>query len=127
VKLYERRHEALASRERFVQRLIRSISVGTVFVIASLAIGMCGFHFTEQLAWLDAFVNAAMLLSGMGPLHAPATDGGKIFAGLYSIYCGFAVLIGAAIIFAPIIHRAMHHFHLDNDEKDDEPGARKRR
>ncbi len=127
MKLYERRNEALATRERFLQRLIRSIAVGTVFVIASLAIGMAGFHYTEQLGWMDAFVNAAMLLSGMGPLHSPATAAGKLFAGLYSIYCGFAVLIGAAIIFAPIIHRAMHHFHLEDDEKDDAPEQKRRR
>lgn len=127
MKRYERRHEALATREDFVRRVVRSVLVGTGFVTASLAIGMCGFHFSERLAWLDAFVNAAMLLSGMGPLHVPVTDGGKVFAGLYAIYCGFAVLIGAAIIFAPIIHRAMHHFHLDNDEQADKPAAGKRR
>ena len=62
---------------------------------------------------------AAMILSGMGPLHFPATPGGKLFAGLYAIYCGFAVLVIAALAFAPVIHRVLHRFHLEEDVEDE--------
>ena len=77
---------------------------------------MWGYGHYESLAWRDSFLNAAMLLSGMGPVNIPVTAAGKLFAGVYAIYCGFAVLAIAAIIFAPVVHRAMHHFHLVDDE-----------
>lgn len=115
MKLYERRHEALAPKETFLRRILGSVLFGSLFILCSLGIGMWGFHALEALPWLDAFLNAAMLLSGMGPMHAPATDVGKLFAGCYAIYSGFAVLIGAAIIFAPVIHRLMHSFHLEEE------------
>ena len=112
---YERRHQALAPKETFLRRILGSLLFGSLFIMCSLGIGMLGFHALEALPWMDAFLNAAMLLSGMGPLHVPASAGGKLFAGLYAIYCGFAVLICAAIIFAPVIHRAMHRFHLEEE------------
>jgi hypothetical protein len=112
---FEHRHEALAPPEQFLRRVVLSLLVCVLFVLLSLAIGMAGFHWLEGLAWIDAFLNASMLLSGMGPVTTPLTDAGKLFAGSYAIYCGFAVLIGAAIILAPIVHRAMHRFHLPGD------------
>ena len=69
----------------------------------------------EDLAWTDAFLDAAMLLGGMGPVHEPATQAGKVFAGLYAIFCGLLVLLVASIMMAPIVHRAMHRFHLEQD------------
>lgn len=82
-------------------------------ILFSLACGMVGYRVFEGLSWIDAFVNAAMLLSGMGPLASPVTTGGKLFAGIYALYSGFVVLIAAAIAFAPVIHRFMHRFHLE--------------
>jgi hypothetical protein len=111
---YELKHEALASPRTFALRLARSSAWGIALIAASLAIGMAGYHALEHLSWLDAFVNAAMLLSGMGPLAAPQTDAGKLFAGIYALYSGFAVLAGAAVVFAPVIHRALHRFHMDD-------------
>jgi hypothetical protein len=114
---YERRHERLAPPEVFRKRLIRSGSVGTIMVVISLAVGMAGYHFLEQMDWLDAFVNASMILSGMGPLMSPGTVGGKLFAGIYAIYSGLAVLVIAAIAFAPVVHRVLHRFHIQEDEE----------
>jgi len=74
---------------------------------------MVGYHVLERLSWLDAFLNAAMLLGGMGPMAAPVSEGGKLFAGLYALYCGLVVLIVAGIIFAPVAHRILHRFHLE--------------
>ena len=118
VKRFERRHEPLAPRRHYVLRLVRSVAWGFAFIAVSLFIGMAGYHVFERMSWLDAFLNASMLLAGMGPLASPLTDAGKLFAGLYALYSGFAVLIGAAIIFAPVIHRALHRFHLEELNKD---------
>jgi hypothetical protein len=111
--MFERRHVRLASPEVFHRRLITSGSVGLVVVAISLAVGMAGYGAFEDLGFVDSFVNAAMILSGMGPLHNPETTGGKIFAGFYALYSGFAVLAIAAIMFTPVVHRLMHRFHLE--------------
>src|SRR5258705_13970511 len=74
---------------------------------------MAGYHFLENLSWLDAFVNASMILSGMGPLANPQTTGGKLFAGCYALYSGLVVIIVAGVIFAPVFHRFLHKFHVD--------------
>jgi hypothetical protein len=111
-----RRLAALASPEVFARRVATSLAVGLGLIVASLAVGMAGYSAFEGLGMVDAFLNAAMLLSGMGPLHAPTTVAGKLFAGIYAIYCGFAVLGIAAVIFAPLLHRLMHRFHLADEE-----------
>ncbi|MHB8679476.1 MAG: hypothetical protein ACYC7G_07050 [Rudaea sp.] len=86
--------------------------------MVSLFIGMLGYHMLEGLSWLDAFVNASMLLGGMGPVDPLHTTGGKLFAGLYALYCGFMVIAIAGIIFAPIVHRFLHRFHLEHRRPD---------
>ena len=113
---FESKNEPLAHPHRFALRMARSAAWGLAFIFISLFLGMLGYHFAENMPWLDAFLNAAMLLSGMGPISAPQTVGGKLFAGVYALYSGFAVLVGAAIIFAPIVHRALHRFHLDEQD-----------
>jgi hypothetical protein len=85
-------------------------------VAGSLLLGMAGYAHFEGLAWRDAFLNAAMLLGGMGPVDAPRTDGGKVFAGLYALYAGLVFLVAVAIILAPMVHRLLHKFHWDRDE-----------
>jgi hypothetical protein len=117
MNFYERRRQRLASPEVFRRRLIRSGTVGSIMVIISLAVGISGYYFFESLDFLDSFVNAAMILSGMGPLHDPTTVAGKIFAGIYALYSGFAVLVIAAIAFAPVVHRVLHHFHIEEDQE----------
>jgi hypothetical protein len=74
---------------------------------------MAGYEYFEHLAWRDAFINSAMLLGGMGPVNAPQSDGGKMFAGLYALYAGLVFLIVLAIIFTPVIHRVLHTFHWE--------------
>jgi len=111
--MYERLHQRLASPEVFRRRLVQSGIVGIVMVAISLVVGMAGYHWIESLDWLDSFLNAAMILSGMGPLHTPDTTAGKLFAGIYALYSGFAVLVIAAIAFAPVVHRVFHRFHIE--------------
>jgi hypothetical protein len=78
-----------------------------------LLIGMTGYHCFEGMNWVDSFANAAMILSGMGPLGPLQTTGGKIFAGCYALYSGLALITIAAITFGPVIRRFLHKFHLD--------------
>ncbi|WP_280151444.1 two pore domain potassium channel family protein [Piscinibacter sp. XHJ-5] len=80
-------------------------------MLASLALGMTGYAHFEHLSWLDAFLNSAMLLGGMGPIDAPRTSGGKLFAGLYALYAGLVFVATAAILFTPVLHRLLHRFH----------------
>ena len=111
--MFEHRSDPLLPRRLFLGRLARSAAVGAGLIAGSLLIGMLGYHLLEGFSWLDAFVNAAMLLGGMGPVDPVHSEGGKLFAGLYALYCGFAVLAIAGIIFAPIVHRFLHRFHLE--------------
>ena len=126
---FERRHEALASPRVFRRRLITAGALGTAMIAVSLLLGIGGYMFFEALGALDAFLNAALILSGMGPLHAPLTPGGKVFAALYSLFSGFAVLGIAGVIFAPVAHRIFHRFHLAEEdlEEDDPRGGKKKR
>jgi hypothetical protein len=80
----------------------------------SLSIGMVGYHILEGLSWIDAFLNASMLLGGMGPVNTPVTFDGKLFAGLYALYCGLAVILATGVILAPIAHRILHRFHMES-------------
>jgi hypothetical protein len=116
--MYERRHEALASPAVFRKRLVNSGGLGLVLIAVSLAIGIAGYMGFEGLAFLDAMLNASMLLSGMGPVDVPKSAIGKLFASLYALYSGFAVLGIAAIMLAPVVHRVLHRFHV---QEADEP------
>ena len=110
---FEHKSKPLLSRAAFLRRLARGVCFGLLIIAASLLVGMWGYHHFEGMSWLDAFANAAMILSGMGPFAPLTTDEGKLFAGFYAIYSGLAVILIAGIIFAPVVHRALHRFHLD--------------
>ena len=111
--MFENRAQPLLSRLAFFWRLAGSVALGATIVAMSLFVGMLGYHALEGLGWLDAFLNASMLLGGMGPVEQPQTPGGKLFAGLYALYCGLAVIVVVGVTFAPIAHRFLHKFHLD--------------
>ena len=91
--------------------MLAHIAVAACVLLGSLGLGMMGYHGIEKLSWMDAFLNSAMLLGGMGPVDAPKTDSGKLFAGLYALYAGLVFLVTVAIVFTPIVHRVMHKFH----------------
>jgi glucose-6-phosphate-specific signal transduction histidine kinase len=115
--MYEsRRHPPLHSRA-FARRLLGHLLVIVVLTVVSLAAGMAGYMYYEHLRLVDAFVNAAMLLGGMGPVNPLATDAGKLFAGLYALYAGLFFLISAGLVFAPLLHRVLHRLHWDEDKR----------
>ena len=113
---FEHRSQPVLRWPAFLKRLATSFALGLSLILASLFGGMAGYHYFEKLSWLDAFVNAAMILSGMGPLAQPATQNGKLFAGLYAIYSGLAVVMIAGITFAPVVHRFLHKLHADEPD-----------
>lgn len=112
--MYERKTDALLPRREFLGRLLHSFGAGLVLILLSLLAGMGGYRVFEQLSWVDAFLNAAMLLGGMGPITPPVTVAGKLFAGFYALYCGLVVVLAAGIVFAPLVHRFLHRFHLEH-------------
>jgi hypothetical protein len=113
----ETRRQPLLSRRAFARRVALSFGAASVLIGVSLLGGMIGYHVLEGMAWIDAFANAAMILSGMGPLDAPKSWGGKLFAGLYALYSGLAVILAAGILFTPVVHRMLHQFHLEAERE----------
>lgn len=83
----------------------------------SLGLGIVGYMYTEGMSWLDAFLNAAMLLGGMGPVDSPKSDSGKFFAGCYALYAGLLFVVCAGLVLTPVLHRVLHYFHVT--EQDD--------
>jgi hypothetical protein len=110
---YEHISQPVAKFPLFLRRQLRSIAVGMVFIVVALVAGMIGYHRLVGLSWVDSYENAAMILSGMGPLNSPATMAGKIFAGSYALFSGIAVLAIAGVIAAPLVHRFLHRMHAD--------------
>ena len=110
---FEDRREPLLPWPQFLWRLAGSFAVGLVMVGISLAIGMLGYRSLMSLSWIDAFVNASMILSGMGPADQLKTDAGKLFAGFYALYSGLVIVLASGIILAPVVHRILHRFHVD--------------
>ena len=111
--MFEHHTHPLLPLAQYLGRLALSILGGLGLIGLSLWAGMAGYHFYEGMTWLDAFLNASMILSGMGPLAQPQTVNGKLFAGMYALYSGFIVILASGIIFAPVIHRTLHRFHIE--------------
>ena len=109
--MYEGRSIRPLSRPHFIRRLLGHALVAHGLIVVSLAIGMAGYSYFEALAWRDSFLNSAMLLGGMGPVNAPVTDGGKVFAAFYALYAGLVFIFITGLLLAPLVHRILHRFH----------------
>ena len=117
--LYESLKDKPLGRLQFARRMGSHFLIALFLIGGSLAIGMVGYVSFEHLPWLDAFLNSAMLLGGMGPVDAPHTAGGKLFAGLYALYAGLLFIVTASVIATPILHRVIHRLHFDEEENED--------
>ena len=109
--------EPVASHAAFLGRMAGNLVAAAVIIGLALGGGMYGYHTLEGLSWLDSFLNAAMLLGGMGPVDAMHTDAGKIFAGAYALACGLLFVLVAGVVLAPVLHRVLHALHVDCDDK----------
>lgn len=111
---YEHRDQPLLPWRLFwLRRVARTFVAGSAVIAVSLAIGIIGYRLTEGMDWLDAFLNASMILGGMGPVATMHTVAGKLFAGCYALYSGLVLVATAGLLFAPFLHRLLHRFHLE--------------
>jgi hypothetical protein len=111
--MFEHYRQPLIPRSAFLRRQVLHAAIAFGIVLGSLVIGILGYHVFEGLPWIDALVNAAMLLGGMGPVNELHTTAGKLFAAFYALYSGVIFLLVAGVLFAPVIHRFLHRFHLE--------------
>src|SRR3989441_6050055 len=111
--MYGHRRSRLLPARLYYIRLARHAALALAILLVSLGAGMAGYAYFEGLGWIDAFLNSAMLLGGMGPVDAPHTPGGKLFAGCYALYAGLVFLATGAILLAPIVHRLLHRIHVE--------------
>lgn len=120
-RVFERKNQPLISRRAFAVRVSRFFLASTILVGVSLFAGILGYRHFEGMSWIDAFVNASMILSGMGPLAAPLSWGGKLFAGIYALYSGLIMILASGLLLAPLVHRLLHNFHIqpESDAKVD--------
>jgi hypothetical protein len=109
---FEHYSQPLLPWRSFLLRLTRHGGIALVLLVFSLLMGMVGYHLIGRLTWVDAFLNASMILTGMGPVSQLATVEAKIFSGCYALYSGIAFLTSMGVLFAPVLHRVMHKFHL---------------
>jgi hypothetical protein len=114
-RMFEHHKQPLLSPREFAIRQLIYVLVAFAIIGGSLLLGMLGYHFLESLPWIDALVNAAMLLGGMGPVNVLHTDAGKLFASFYALYSGIVFLVSVGVILAPLYHRFLHRFHLEMD------------
>ena len=111
--MFEHRSQPLVSQHEFAQRMVRYGLMAAGIILFSLGIGMLGYHTLESLSWIDALLNASMILGGMGPVDALQTNAGKIFASFYALYSGIVLLASVGVLATPVFHRLLHHFHLE--------------
>lgn len=119
--VFEHHTQPLVPRAKFVLRLLRQTLIAGGIIAASLGLGAVGYHVTEGFDWVDSIMNAAMILTGMGPSSPLYTTSGKLFATGYALFSGIVFLTTAALVLGPVFHRLMHRFHLQ--ATDDNPRA----
>ena len=108
-----RRYPPLLPREKYLRRVARNTAAAGALILGSLALGVAGYHLLCRLSWLDALVNASMILTGMGPVDPIGTVQGKLFESFYALFSGVMFLSSIAVLLAPVVHRFLHRFHLD--------------
>ncbi|MFM2032248.1 MAG: hypothetical protein RLZZ297_1013 [Chloroflexota bacterium] len=111
--MYEHRRHRVISTQAFVQRMLRHITVAGISIVIAWGIGALGYRTFEQLPWIDALLNAAMILGGMGPVATLQTTAGKLFASLYALFAGIFFIGITGIVLAPVLHRVLHRLHVD--------------
>jgi hypothetical protein len=109
--MFERRKQKLIPRHHFIRRVLKSILIALLVMCLSLFLGVAGYHYLENLPWVDSLLNASMILGGMGPVDPMKTTGGKLFASFYALYSGLVLIGLMGLLLAPVFHRVLHSFH----------------
>lgn len=114
--MFERKHEKLAPISVFVRRMAASVVMAGILIAVALFIGVIGYHWIAGFGWVDSLLEASMILGGMGPVNSLATTGAKIFASGYALFSGLVFIAIMGIVLAPVTHRMLHKFHIDEDD-----------
>lgn len=114
--MFEHRKQPLLTPREFIIRQLIYLLAALGIIAGSLVLGIVGYHFTENLPWIDSLVNAAMILGGMGPVNELHTTAGKLFASFYALYAGIIFLVSVGVILAPLYHRFLHRFHVEIED-----------
>ena len=114
--IYESHHEPLLSRAQFARRVAGHFAIGTGAIAVALLIGICGYHWIAGFNWVDSFLNACMILGGMGPVGDLPNNAAKIFAGIYALFAGLFFIAMLGLLLAPFLHRLAHRLHIDDDQ-----------
>ena len=113
--MYEHKKQPVATTATFHQRILKNILIALFIMAVCLAIGVAGYHYTDNIPWIDAVHNASMILSGMGPVVEIKSEGGKLFSSAYALFSGVVFLGATAVLLSPVYHRVLHRFHLLDD------------
>jgi hypothetical protein len=113
LRRYEHHNQPLLPRIKFLGRILGHALIALILLALALGIGVLGYHLTERMSWLDALLNASMILGGMGPVGELHTQGGKLFASFYALFSGVVFLASAGLLIAPLAHRLLHRLHLE--------------
>ena len=114
--MFERKHQKVASIPVFIKRLALCFGTALLLILAALLIGVAGYHWIAGLAWIDALLNASMILGGMGPVDTLTSTGGKVFASAYALFSGLVFIAVMGVVFSPLLHRMLHKFHMDDKD-----------
>lgn len=117
--MFERKRDKLLPWPRFVKRMALSLLLTIGIVATALTIGILGYHYIARLSWIDALLNASMILTGMGPVATLSDTSSKLFASAYALFSGVVLLSAVGIVLSPIFHRILHKFHLDDEDERD--------
>ncbi len=120
-RVFEHRDQKPIPFGQFLVRQGRYLMSSILLLTFGLGIGIAGYHEFEAMNWLDAFLNASMILGGMGPVDQLHTEAGKLFAGLYALFSGLVFLVAAGLFFSPLLHRLLHKFHFEAEDSNKEP------
>ncbi|WP_245281916.1 hypothetical protein [Hyphomicrobium sulfonivorans] len=115
---FEKRRQRLLSRPAFAKRMLRAALFWLIVTMSCLVVGIAGYAIFEGMSLTDAFLNASMILSGMGSVSELKTTQGKLFAGFYAIFSGLIIIVAYGFVLAPIAHRVLHRFHIETQDED---------
>ncbi len=114
--MFEHKSEQVAPVDHFIRRLLMYVLMSAGIMVVALGMGVCGYHYLGELTWIDALVNASMILAGMGPVDKVTALDGKLFASFYALFSGLVFVISFGMIISPVAHRVLHRFHMDEDD-----------